>query len=217
MKKLYTLVIAVVLLAGLSSVALAGVAESGGYLVPDTSISQRLTIGTTYTDLNDGNSANIIEASLGVLDVLELSYGRVDASTNVFGAKLGINYLKKDYGVGAALGVTGTTVESAGNLNSLDLYLALSGKVKFIDLVGVARSTDVSGEREYLFEGSLGAEVIKGVSLYGEFAQKPNLLDNQLAVYVQRSITNANVRVGVTSLDKFNENQVFVSAYISGI
>ena len=222
MKKVFMLVVGIMFFAVAAQAAgLDVIGQSGGYLVPNAQISNRLAVSTTYTNL-DKNAANDVAVSLGVLKHLEVSYARQDNQENIYGAKLGFSFKKKTLATSFALGVVSTNIQSVSGLNALDAYLA--GQLGFqilkhnVDAVLVLNSTDSFGTRKYLGQASVGVEVVKGWDVYGEFVQNPEKTHNQMSAFVQRDLGNAVIKAGVADLagNKL-DNQFFLSASILGI
>ena len=220
MRRILLVVVAMILAASVAQAAgLDGIGQSGGYAVPNAQISNRLSVNTTYTDL-DTNSANQVGVTVGVLKHLEAGYTRTDNNLNTLHAKLGFKFMQETLDTAFALGVVANDVESLSGLDTLDLYLAgqlTLKKLNNADLTLVLRSTDASGDREYLGEALLGVEVVKGWAVYGEFAQKINAASNQWDVFVQRDLGAAVLKAGLTDLAAGTDGQFFLSASISGI
>ena len=222
MKRFALAVVVAVMILAASVAQAAGLnqeGQSGGYLVPNAQISNRLSVNAAYVDLNS-NSANQVGVTAGVLKHLEAGYTRADNNVNTFHAKLGFSFLKKTLDTSFAVGAIGRTVEGVRALDTFDAYLAgeiVLKDLKNTDLTLVLRGTDASGQTEYLGEASVGVEVLKGWSVYGEFAQKVNAANNQMSLFVQRDLGTAVVKAGVADLGNGVDDQFFLSASISGI
>lgn len=219
MKKVILAVVAI-MFAAVSAQAsgLNGVGQSGGFLTPNAQISNRLSVNTSYTDL-DGVAANQVGVTVGVFKRLEAGYSRLDNNTNVYHAKLGFAFKQETLATAFAVGVQATDVESVSDTN-YDVYLAGQLTIEALrnaDLTIVLRSTDALGRRDYLGEGSLGVEVVKGWAVYGEYAQKQSNVDNDWSAYVQRDLGNAVLKAGVTDGGLQSGGQFFLSGSVSGI
>jgi len=216
-----TMVMAMILMASVATMA-AGLdqeGQSGGYLVPNAQISNRLSVHTTYTDLNTA-TANQVGITVGALKHVEAGYTRYNNKVDAYHAKLGFSFGQKALNAAFAVGAIGRVVESNTSANSADAYLASEftfKKLKNADLTLVARASDVTGPCKVTGEGSLGVEVIKGWSVYGEYVQTPKADTNKMAAFVQRDLGNAVLKAGVADTSKDKDRQLFLSASVSGI
>lgn len=217
MKKIFGLVVLFTMMATASyAVGLNQMGVSGGYLNPDATISQRFTVAATYTNL-DTTADNQVSVTGGLLDRLEVGYTRsslLGEDANFYHAKLGFAFKQSVLKTSFALGVEGADIESVDDLNFLDMYLVGQFNVDLerdLDISLGIRSTDTSGEREYLGEATIGAEVVLGWWIFGEFKQQVEAADNQWSIFGARKAGNAVVKLGTADVGNGLGDQIFAS------
>jgi len=216
MKKMFLVAMAVMLL---STVAMAAgtnmYGESGGYLVPDAQISQRLMVSTHYVDLNS-TAAGSVSLTGGAFEKVEVGVTRSRAAninSNVYHAKLGFSFKQKLLKTSFALGARGADIQSLSGLNYFDYYLAGQFKLTALnyglDITLGTLSSDANGKRKYTGFGLLGVGIAKNLSLYGEYKQNTVPAYNNWSVFVRRATAESFVDFGMMDAGIGQVNQVF--------
>lgn len=217
MKKMLTMVAVMLMVSGVAlgdGMNMKG--QSGGVLIPDAMISQRLSVGMSYLDLDkDAEVGTAI--GIGLADRFEVSYARQDNLVNVVGVKMGISGKEDGNKAAIAVGVVGENMDIEDVFNKPEVYVAAQIGIKQVDAIFVVRSEDIVSGRDYLFAGGVGIPVAEGWKVNGEFKQN-STVKNQWSGFLSRNMDNAVLKAGVVGVADENLNsQFFLSATIFGI
>ena len=192
---------------------------SGGFLNPDATVAQRLTVGASFVDLNEVTVTTMSVAGT-VLNRVELGVSRFNANNikaTEFNAKATIgkvNLFEGKLGLALAGGAGVVVFDSKldhGD-NSTNYYIVADTTVfKTVKLSLGANETDDSGEWKTLGFGSLSTDLkVYGLVLGAEFVQQIDADTNSVAGFVAKTVGNTTIKAGVADLSKTKTQQVFV-------
>ena len=193
---------------------------SGGYLNPDATVSQRLTVSTSFIDLNSLTTTNLSVAGT-VLKRVELGVTRINmdsSKANIYNAKVAIgkvNIVKDKLSLALAGGVNMLVFDGKINhgANVTNYYAVVDTTVlKSLRLSAGANENDATGKWKTLGFASLGADLkVFGLSVGAEFVQEPKDSTNQTDAFLAKTVNGSTIKVGMANLTKGNNSQVFAS------